>query len=78
MCGGAVVVKAVIIRYLEKYNQRIRPLKTGAAYSRGLAFLVEKFDPAAELHRFEQAREHSVDLLKKWLNLCPNRDNRDI
>jgi hypothetical protein len=28
--------------------------------------LIEKFDPA-ELHRFEQAREHSVDLLKKWL-----------
>jgi hypothetical protein len=31
-----------------------------------LVFLVEKFDPA-ELHRFEQARDHSVDLLKKWL-----------
>ena len=31
-----------------------------------MAFLVEKFDPA-ELHRFEQARDHSVDLLKQWL-----------
>jgi hypothetical protein len=28
--------------------------------------LIEKFDPG-ELHRFEQARDHSVDLLKKWL-----------
>lgn len=28
--------------------------------------MLDKFDPAA-LHRFEQARDHSVDLLKKWL-----------
>ena len=29
--------------------------------------LVEKLD-LADLHRFEQAREHSVELLEKWLS----------
>jgi Serine dehydrogenase proteinase len=53
--------------YLEKYDQLVKKSKTPSGLSAAeLAFLVQKFDPA-ELHRFEQARDHSVDLLKKWL-----------
>ncbi|MCK1475958.1 ATP-dependent Clp protease proteolytic subunit [Bradyrhizobium sp. 197] len=53
--------------YLEKYEQLVKKSKSSGGLSAAeLAFLVQKFDPA-ELHRFEQARDHSVDLLKKWL-----------
>ena len=53
--------------YLEKYNQLIKKSASKSGLSQGeLAFLIQKFDPA-QLHRFEQARDHSVDLLKKWL-----------
>jgi hypothetical protein len=52
--------------YLEKFNELVAKSKKGALSSAELAFLIQKFDPA-ELHRFEQAREHSVDLLKRWL-----------
>lgn len=52
--------------YLEKYAQLIKKSGSANLTHAELAFLVSKFDPA-ELHRFEQAREHSVDLLKKWL-----------
>jgi hypothetical protein len=53
--------------YLEKYNEMVAKSagKDGLSQAE-LAFFVQKFDPA-ELHRFEQARDHSVDLLKKWL-----------
>ena len=52
--------------YLEKFQQLIDKSSKGGLNQAELAFLVAKFDPA-ELHRFEQAREHSVDLLKRWL-----------
>ena len=52
--------------YLEKYDQLVKKSNKGGLSQAELAFLIEKFDPA-ELHRFEQAREHSVDLLEKWL-----------
>lgn len=52
--------------YLEKYNELVKKSKKGGLSQAELAFLIEKFDPA-DLHRFEQARDHSVDLLKKWL-----------
>jgi hypothetical protein len=52
--------------YLEKYNELVQKSASGGLSQAELAFFVQKFDPA-ELHRFEQARDHSVDLLKKWL-----------
>jgi hypothetical protein len=52
--------------YLEKYKELIGKSAKGRLSAAELTFLVEKFDPA-ELHRFEQARDHSVDLLKQWL-----------
>lgn len=52
--------------YLEKYDQLIKKSGRAALTHAELAFLVSKFDPA-ELHRFEQARGLSIDLLKKWL-----------
>lgn len=52
--------------YLEKYNQLVAKSRRGTLTAAELALLVDKFDPA-ELHRFEQARDHSIDLLKKWL-----------
>ncbi len=52
--------------YLEKYDELIRRSNRGSLSAAELAFLIQKFDPA-QIHRFEQARDHSVDLLKKWL-----------
>lgn len=52
--------------YLEKYDQLIKKSGRASLTHAELAFLVSKFDPA-ELHRFEQARGLSIDLLKKWL-----------
>lgn len=52
--------------YLEKYEQLVKKSNGGKLSPAELAFLVQKFDPA-QIHRFEQARDHSVDLLKKWL-----------
>lgn len=52
--------------YLEKFEELVRKSDKGKLTQAELAFLLDKFDPA-QLHRFEQAREHSVDLLKRWL-----------
>jgi Serine dehydrogenase proteinase len=53
--------------YLEKYQQLVKKSQSKAGLTQAeLALFVQKFD-LAELHRFEQARDHSVDLLKKWL-----------
>jgi hypothetical protein len=52
--------------YLQKYQELIERSKKGDLSAAELAFLIQKFDPA-QIHRFEQARDHSVDLLKKWL-----------
>jgi hypothetical protein len=52
--------------YLAKYDELIKKSASGKLTAAEIAFLVEKFDPA-ELHQFEQARELSVELLKRWL-----------
>lgn len=52
--------------YLEKYKEYVAKSNKGGLSQAELAFFLDKFDPA-ELHWLEQAREHSVDLLKRWL-----------
>jgi hypothetical protein len=52
--------------YLEKYQEFVDKSARGELTAAELALMIEKFDPA-ELHQFEQARDHSVELLKKWL-----------
>ena len=52
--------------YLEKFKEMVAKSGKGGLTQAELAFLLDKFDPA-QLHRLEQAREHSVDLLKRWL-----------
>ena len=52
--------------HLEKYEQLIDKSAKGTLTGAEALFLTEKFDPA-ELHQFEQARDLSIDLLKKWL-----------
>lgn len=52
--------------YLEKFKEFVDKSKKGNLSPAELAFLLDKFDPA-HLHWLEQAREHGVDLLKKWL-----------
>lgn len=52
--------------YLEKYRQLIDKSQSSGLSQAELTFLLDKFDPA-QLHSLEQAREHSVDLSKKWL-----------
>lgn len=52
--------------YIEKFKELIDKSNKGKLSPAELAFLLDKFDPA-RLHWLEQAREHGVDLLKKWL-----------
>jgi hypothetical protein len=52
--------------YIEKFRQLVEKSNKGQLTQAELAFLLDKFDPA-QLHQLEQAREHGVDLLKKWL-----------
>lgn len=52
--------------YLEKYNDLITKSHKGEITDAELEFLVRKFDPA-ELFALEQAKNHSADLIKKWL-----------
>jgi hypothetical protein len=52
--------------YLEKFKEFVAKSKKGSLSPAELAFLLDKFDPA-HLHWLEQAREHGVDLLEKWL-----------
>lgn len=52
--------------YLEKYEEFVAKSNQGTLSPAEIAFFVQKFDPA-ELYRFEQARDHSIDLLKRWL-----------
>lgn len=52
--------------YLEKFKHFVDKSNRGKLSQAELAFLLDKFDPA-QLHWLEQAREHGVDLLKKWL-----------
>lgn len=52
--------------YIEKFKELVDKSASGTLSPAELAFLLDKFDPA-ELHWLEQAREHGIDLLKKWL-----------
>jgi hypothetical protein len=52
--------------YLEKYKELVEKSERGALSDAELALFLDKFD-LAQLHRFEQAQEHTVDLLKQWL-----------
>lgn len=52
--------------YIEKFTELVNKSAKGNLTQAELAFLLDKFDPA-RLHFLEQAREHGVDLLKKWL-----------
>lgn len=61
---GDVFVPA--LGYLQKYQELIDKSNAGTLSGAEAMFLAEKFDPA-ELHQFEQAKDLSIDLLKKWL-----------
>lgn len=52
--------------YLEKYNALIAKSRAGEITDAELEFLIRKFDPA-ELFALEQAKQHSADLIEKWL-----------
>ncbi len=52
--------------YLDKYEQLVEKSRTGELTQAELHFLIEKFDPAI-LHKYEQAKELTVTLLKDWL-----------
>ncbi len=51
--------------YLEKFKELNKKSKDGTLTPLEYA-LVDKMD-LVDLHRYEQAREHSVELLEKWL-----------
>lgn len=55
--------------YLQKFKELVDQINsdtTGSKSRAQLAYLIKRFDPARLFH-IEQAREHSVTLLKKWL-----------
>lgn len=52
--------------YLEKYNALIEKSRRGEITPAELEFLIRKFDPA-ELFALEQAKQHSSDLIERWL-----------
>lgn len=52
--------------YLAKYDEMVKKSARGNLSPAEIAFFLQKFDPA-ELHQFEQARDLSIELLKKWL-----------
>lgn len=69
--GGRLVPALSFIRQFERLNQKAAQGDlTAAEYA-----LLSKFDPG-ELHRFEQARELSVELLIKWLSRYKFKDWR--
>lgn len=52
--------------YLIHYDRLIAKAKSGRLTSAEVTYLVTNFNPA-ELYRYEQARDHSIALLKEWL-----------
>lgn len=52
--------------YLVQYERLIEKSNEGKLSTAELAYLIQRFDPA-ELYQYEQARELSKSLLKKWL-----------
>ncbi len=62
--GGTGMIPA--LGYLIQYERLIQKGAAGTLTTAEMHFLIQKFDPA-ELHSFEQARELTTTLLKKWL-----------
>lgn len=55
------------IGYLHKFNELVEKInENGEKAKAELAYLIKRFDPAKLFH-IEQARDHSVTLLKEWL-----------
>jgi len=52
--------------YLEQYDRLIEKAQNGTITSAEIRLLISGFDQA-ELYQYEQARQLSIDLLKKWL-----------
>lgn len=52
--------------YLDKYEELVEKSKKGQLTSAEMAFMVQKFDPAA-LDSFEKAKDLSIVLLEEWL-----------
>ena len=52
--------------YLEQYQRLLDKSAAGELTTAELHFLVTNFD-AAQLYRYEQQRDLSIDLLKEWL-----------
>ena len=52
--------------YIVKYQELIEKSQNNTISSAEIGYFIQRFD-MAELYSIEQAREHSVDLLKEWL-----------
>ncbi|MGA2065076.1 MAG: hypothetical protein ABSG86_08910 [Thermoguttaceae bacterium] len=52
--------------YLEQFRRLVEKSQKGNLTSIEAAYLIQRFDPA-EMYKFEQARAHSVTLIKQWL-----------
>lgn len=52
--------------YLEEYNEPNKKSENGTLTP--LEYMLAAKIDLADLHQFEQAREHSVELLEKWLS----------
>ena len=63
------------IGYLEKYNALIKRSKDDQEplSLAEMEYMIRKFDPA-ELFAIEQAKNHSVELIQKWLCQCKFKD----
>ncbi|MEQ1871799.1 MAG: serine dehydrogenasease, partial [Vicinamibacterales bacterium] len=61
--GGGMVPA---LGYLLQYDRLIQKAQKGKLTSAEITYLVANFNPA-ELYRYEQARDHSIALLKEWL-----------
>ena len=55
-----------VLGYLDQYKKLIGKSKRGTLTTAELMFMLDKFDPG-EIHAFEQQKELSITLLKKWL-----------
>lgn len=55
-----------LMGYLHEYNELISKSKTEGLTDAELYFLSKRFDPA-EMFFIKQARDHSIELIKKWL-----------
>jgi hypothetical protein len=59
--------------YLKKYDELIEKSRNNQLTTAELAYLIKRFDPA-ELYSYEQSKELSITLLKRWLVLYKFKD----